>query len=118
MGPVVRASWDAREALVSRGDDLAARDLLTRIGRAAVKAVLALNRLYLPHRQLKWQRHLTTGLRLAPGRFMRQREALSNGQNAARRSALPRREREQAVPSTLHLTLVRAGAYRSVIACR
>jgi hypothetical protein len=34
-----------------------------------VRAVLALNRVYLPHGQLKWQRHLITGLRLAPAQF-------------------------------------------------
>ena len=41
----------------------------TRAGHAAVRAVLALNRIYLPHSQLKWQRHLITGLRLAPAQL-------------------------------------------------
>jgi hypothetical protein len=68
------------DALVSRGDDLAVRDLLTRTGLAAVRVILALNRVYLPHRQLKWQRHLTTGLRLVPGRLTERLESLSNGQ--------------------------------------
>ena len=34
----------------------------------------------LPHRQLKWQRHLTTGLRLVPDRLAERLESLSNGQ--------------------------------------
>jgi hypothetical protein len=80
LAPEVLTSWSAREALVSRGDDLAVRDLLTRTGLAAVRATLALNRVYLPHRQLKWQRHLTTGLRLVPDRLAERLESLSNGQ--------------------------------------
>jgi hypothetical protein len=80
LAPEVLTGWSAREALVSRGDDLAVRDLLTRTGLAAVRVILALNRVYLPHRQLKWQRHLTTGLRLVPGRLTERLESLSNGQ--------------------------------------
>jgi hypothetical protein len=80
LAPEVLTNWSAREALVSRGDDLAVRDLLTRTGLAAVRATLALNRIYLPHRQLKWQRHLTTGLRLVPDRLAERLESLSNGQ--------------------------------------
>ena len=80
LAPEVLVGWSAREALVSRGDDLAVRDLLTRTGLAAVRAILALNRVYLPHRQLKWQRHLTTGLRLVPDLLAERLESLSNGQ--------------------------------------
>ena len=79
LAPEVLVGWSAREALVSRGDDLAVRDLLTRTGLAAVRAILALNRVYLPHRQLKWQRHLTTGPRLVPDRLAERLESLSNG---------------------------------------
>jgi hypothetical protein len=80
LAPEVLTNWSAREALVSRGDVLAVRDLLTRTGLAAVRATLALNRIYLPHRQLKWQRHLTTRLRLVPERLAERLESLSNGQ--------------------------------------
>jgi hypothetical protein len=69
LAPEALRGWAARDALVSRGDDLAVRDLLTRAGHAVVRAVLALNRVYLPHSQLKWQRHLITGLRLAPAQL-------------------------------------------------
>jgi hypothetical protein len=79
LAPEVLTGWSAREALVSRGDGLAVRDLLTRTGLAAVRAILALNRVYLPHRQLKWQRHLTAGLSLAPGRLAERLESVSNG---------------------------------------
>ena len=44
-----------------------------------MRAILALNRVYLPHRQLKWQRHLTTGLGLVPERLAERLESLSNG---------------------------------------
>ena len=67
----LRLSWPvaAREALVARGDDLAVQALLSGIGYAVVGAVLALNRVYLPHTRLKWQRHLIAGLEVAPGRL-------------------------------------------------
>ena len=61
----------------SCGDELAVSDLLTRAGHAAVRAVLALNRIYLPHDQLKWQRHLINGLRLAPARLAERLESTS-----------------------------------------
>jgi Domain of unknown function (DUF4037) len=41
--------WAARDALAARGDDLAAHDLPTRAGQAVVRAILAVNRVYLPH---------------------------------------------------------------------
>lgn len=77
--PEVLAGWAAREALSSRGDDLAVRDLLTRIGHAVVRVILALNRVYLPHRQLKWQRHLITGLPLAPERLAERLGSMTAG---------------------------------------
>ena len=82
LAPDVLTGWPAREALLSRSDDLAVRDLLTRTGLAAVRAILALNRVYLPHRQLKWQRHLTTGLRLVPDQLAERLQSLVDGQPA------------------------------------
>jgi hypothetical protein len=79
LSPEVLTGWSAREALVSRGDDMAVSDLLNRTGHAAVRAILALNRVYLPHRQLKWQHHLTTGLSLVPDRLAERLRALSQG---------------------------------------
>jgi len=79
LSPAALAGWAAREALVSRGDDLAAGELLTRAGHAVVRAVLALNRVYLPHRQLKWQRQLLTGLAVAPGRLAERLGDLTTG---------------------------------------
>jgi hypothetical protein len=73
----VLTGWQAREALAARGDDLAARDLLTRAGQAVVQAILAVNRVYLPHRQLKWQRHLISGLAVVPDRLTERLEALT-----------------------------------------
>jgi hypothetical protein len=66
LSPDALTGWAARHALASRGDDLAVRDLLIRAGRAVAGAVLALNRTYQPHRQLKWQQHLIAGLDVAP----------------------------------------------------
>lgn len=42
-----------------------------------VGAVLALNRVYLPHSRLKWQRQLIAGLEVAPGRLAERLELLS-----------------------------------------
>ena len=42
-----------------------------------VGAVLALNRVYLPHSRLKWQRYLIAGLEVAPGRLAERLELLS-----------------------------------------
>ncbi len=69
LAPEALSGWAAREALLSRGDDLAVTALRARTGRAVVEVVLALNHVYLPHRQLKWQRQLTAGLALTPGQF-------------------------------------------------
>ena len=79
LTPDALRGWAALEALVGRGDDLAVSDLLTRTGHAMVGAVLALNRIYLPHRQLKWQRQLLAGLALAPERFAERLRSLSLG---------------------------------------
>lgn len=79
LTPDALRGWADREALADRGDDLAVGDLLTRIGHAMVGAVLALNRVYLPHRQLKWQRQLLAGLALAPERFAERLRSLSLG---------------------------------------
>jgi hypothetical protein len=76
LNPQVLTGWAAREALASRGDELAVHDLLTRAGHAVVGVVLALNRVYMPHLQLKWQRHLLTGLEVAPGRLAERLELL------------------------------------------
>lgn len=79
LSPEVLRGWSAREALVSRGDGLAAGALLASAGHAVVRVVLALNRVYLPHRQLKWQRHLIAGLGLVPERLAERLEAMSVG---------------------------------------
>jgi len=77
LDPEELAGWAARDALVSRGDDLAARVLLIRAGQAAVRAVLAVNRAYLPHPLIKWQHHLITGLELVPERLAERLESVS-----------------------------------------
>ena len=77
LDPEVLTGWAARDALASRGDDLAARDLLTRAGHVVVRAVLAVNRVYLPHRQIKWQHHLITGLEVVPERLGGRLESMS-----------------------------------------
>ena len=69
LDPAVLQDWAAREALIGRGDGLAARHLLSRAGFAVAKTVLALNRVFLPHRQLKWQRHLLSGLTVVPAQL-------------------------------------------------
>jgi hypothetical protein len=97
----VLTGWGAREALASRGDDLAVLDLLTRAGHAVVGAVLALNRVYLPHRQLKWQRHLIAGLDVVPERL---------AERLALLSANPTAEALQAAEALLTETVLLAEA--------
>jgi hypothetical protein len=77
LAPEELPGWAARDALASRGDDLAARDLLTRAGQAVVRTVLAVNRVYLPHPLIKWQRHLITGLEVVPERLAERLESMS-----------------------------------------
>jgi hypothetical protein len=102
LSPDVLGGWAAREALVSRGDGLAVSDLLTRAGHAVVRVVLALNHVYLPHRQLKWQRHLIAGLGLAPGRLAERLESMS---------ACPPEEALQAAEALLAEIAALAGAH-------
>lgn len=83
LNPRVLTGWAAREALARRGDDLAARALLSRIGYAVAGALLALNRVYLPHRQLKWQQHLLSALRVAPPQLPERLDRLSAPHTAA-----------------------------------
>jgi hypothetical protein len=82
LDPQVLRGWAARQALASRGDDLAVHALLTRVGYAVVGAVLALNRVYLPHRELKWQRHLIAGLEVVPDQLAERLALLSANRTA------------------------------------
>ncbi len=82
LNPEVLTGWAARDALASRGDDLAVRHLLTRVGHAVLTVVLALNRVYVPHRQIKWQRHLITGLDVVPERLAERLQLLSTSGTA------------------------------------
>ena len=69
LTPDVLAGWSARDALVSRGDEIAVRGMLSRIEHALLGALLALNRTFAPHRLTKWQSRLFRSLSLAPDRF-------------------------------------------------
>jgi hypothetical protein len=82
LNPQVLAGWAAREALIGRGDYLAVHDLLTRAGRAVVGVVLALNRVYAPHRQLKWQRSLIAGLDVVPDQLAERLDLLATSRFA------------------------------------
>ena len=66
LAPGVLAGWPAREALAERGDDVAVHALLGGIERAVLTALLALNRIYQPHRLLEWQRSLIAEFRRSP----------------------------------------------------
>ncbi|MDN5851343.1 MAG: DUF4037 domain-containing protein [Actinomycetia bacterium] len=69
LTPGILAGWSARDALASRGDGIAVRSLLSRIENALLGTMLALNRVYVPHRIAKWQDRLFGGLQLAPDNF-------------------------------------------------
>ena len=100
--PEVLTGWAARDAFASRGDDLAAQDVLARVGHAAVRAILAVNRVYLPHRQIKWQHHLITGLEVVPERLAERLESMS---------ACPRAEAFRAAEALLGDTVLQAEAH-------
>lgn len=101
----VLQGWAARDALASRGDDLAVRDLLTRAGHAVFGAVLALNGIYSPHLMIKWQRHLISELDVTPGHFAERLGLLATSGNA---QAL--REAETLLADTVQLVKARTDA--------
>ncbi|MBV9792999.1 MAG: hypothetical protein JO016_03595 [Actinobacteria bacterium] len=79
LSPDVLTGWGAREAYAARHDELALRALLTRVGYAVAAAVLALNHVYLPHRRLKWQHDLLSGLTVAPAQLTARLDRLTSG---------------------------------------
>ncbi len=101
----VLEGWAAREALASRGDDLAVQDLLTRAGRAVFGAVLALNGVYSPHLVAKWQSHLISELDVMPEHFAQRLRLLATSGNA---QAL--REAETLLADTVQLVKARTDA--------
>jgi hypothetical protein len=101
----VLRGWGAREALASRGDDLAVHDLLIRAGYAVFGAVLALNGVYSPHRMIKWQSHLIGELDVMPERFAERLRLLRTSGNA---QAL--REAETLLADTVQLVKARTDA--------
>ena len=101
----VLAGWAARDALASRGDDLAVQDLLSRAGHAVFGAVLALNGIYSPHRTVKWQSHLISELDVMPGHFAERLHLLATGGNAQALS-----EAETLLADTVQLVTARTDA--------
>jgi hypothetical protein len=101
----VLTGWAAREALASRGDDLAVQDLLTRAGHAVFGAVLALNGVYLPHLAIKWQSHLISELHVMPEHFGERLRLLAKGGDT---QAL--REAETLLADTTQLVKARTDA--------
>jgi hypothetical protein len=72
----VLAGWSARDALVERGDQIAVHALLGRVETGVLGTMLALNRIYQPHRVAKWQRSLLAEVRLAPEHLAERMEDL------------------------------------------
>jgi hypothetical protein len=66
LTPEVLIGWSGRDAFLARGDLIATHDLLARVERAMIKALLAVNRVYQAHRLFKWQRATLDQLALAP----------------------------------------------------
>lgn len=61
--------WAARQALAERGDTVAVHSLLAAVELAVLGAVLAINRIFQPHRLPKWQRQMLGKLPLRPAAF-------------------------------------------------
>jgi hypothetical protein len=69
LDPEALGGWAGRYAAADRGDRIMLYGLLSRATDVAVRAVLAINRTYVPHRRLKWQRALLDGLDVGPEQF-------------------------------------------------
>jgi Domain of unknown function (DUF4037) len=69
LHPGALPGWAAREALAERGDEIAVQALRAAVTQAVLGALLAINRVYPPHRLPKWQQHLLAGLAVAPDRL-------------------------------------------------
>jgi hypothetical protein len=82
LAPDALPGWAAREALASRGDEIALHGLLVGVQRAVLNAVLAINRVYLPHRLAKWQGELLAGLEVTPVRLAVRLHALASPPSA------------------------------------
>jgi hypothetical protein len=83
LAPDALPGWSAREALASRGDEIALHSLLASVQTAVLGAVLAINRVYVPHRIAKWQRHMLAGLAVTPARLADRLHALVSAASAA-----------------------------------
>lgn len=82
LAPGALPGWSGREALASRGDEIALHFLLASVQTAVLGAVLALNRVYVQHRLVKWQRHMLAGLAVTPGRLADRLHALVSAASA------------------------------------
>jgi Domain of unknown function (DUF4037) len=69
LRPCVLDGWEVREAWVERDDAIALHALLAGIELAIIGSVLALSRVYMPHRHVKWQRALLSGCAITPARL-------------------------------------------------
>jgi hypothetical protein len=118
LAPDALPGWSAREALARRGDDIALHHLLVSVQRAVFGAVLALNRIYQPHRLAKWQRHLLGGLQVAPGQLSERLHGLWSAGSAAHAIA----QAESLLTDTVDLAEATAqvslGEFREVLAER
>lgn len=85
LAPGGLPGWSARAALASRGDEIALQVLLVSVQRAVLGAVLALNRVYQPHRLAKWQRQLIGELAVQPGQLADRLHRLGSVTSAAQR---------------------------------
>lgn len=83
LDPSVLVGWSARVALLARGDRIALAELLVRIARGVLDAVLALNRVHAPHRAPKWQRSLLAQAPTRPEDLARRLDLLVDGPSAA-----------------------------------
>lgn len=90
LAPSVLAGWSARDALAERGDTIAVHALLSRIEQAVFAAVLALNRIYQPHKLTKWQRHHAAQLAVAPPDFEQRLDNLWQGPDMDRLASAER----------------------------
>ena len=110
--------WAAREALAHRGDEIALHALLVRVQQVVFGALLAVNRIYAPHRLAKWQRATLAGLTVAPDRLAERLHGIWRAPSAGEAIGLAEPLLTETVDLAEQATGLRLAEFRELLAGR
>jgi uncharacterized protein DUF4037 len=110
--------WAAREALASRGDEIALHALVVRVQQVVFGALLAVNRVYAPHRLAKWQRATLARLTLAPDRLAERLHGMWRAPSADEALGTAEALLAETVELAEEATGLRLGEFRDLLAER